>query len=464
VSGSELSREELLALVEQQARVIEALTARVAELERQLGCNSRNSSQPPSADGPAVPNRAARRRGSRKPGKQPGAEGRSLGIVADPDEIVEHVPSSCGGCGAGLAEALAEGVVRRQVHDIPRITARVVEHRLHRMRCRCGHRTCAAAPAGVGAPTSYGPNLRALAAYLVVYQHVPVARAAQLIADVTGARPSTGWITSVLAPTAAAVAPTNTAILDLLRTADVLHVDETSSNITGIRWWLHVACTPLLTAYHLHRSRGRVAVTEFDVLPEFRGTLVHDSLALYDAYDQARHALCGAHLVRELTAAVEAHPDKVWPAQAIRALHGLNTAAHHAHQQGLLQIPPEIADPLHRSFRHAVIVGLAEHPRRAGTRQSTTRNLLQRLAARFEQVVLFARDLAVPFTNNQAERDLRPTKTQLKISGCHRSADTARDWLAIRGYISTARKHGHNILAALRDAITGNPWMPPLAA
>ncbi|MFC4943727.1 IS66 family transposase [Pseudonocardia sp. GCM10023141] len=158
----------------------------------------------------------------------------------------------------------------------------------------------------------------------------------------------------------------------------------------------------------MHRSRGRVAVTEFGVLPDYRGTLVHDSLTRYDAYDQARHGLRGAHLVRELTAAAEAHPDKVWPAQAIRALHQLNNAAHQARDQGLRQIPPEIADPCHRSFRHAVIVGLAEHPRRPGARQSVTRNLLQRLAARFEQVVLFARDLRVPFTNNQAERDLTP--------------------------------------------------------
>lgn len=234
-----------------------------------------------------MPNGAARRSGGRRPGKQPGAEGRSLQVVADPDEIVEHVSTSCAGCGAGLADAVSEGVVRRQVHDIPPITAQVVEHRLHRLRCGCGHRTRAVAPAGVGAPASYGPNLRALAAYLVVYQHVPVARAAQLIADVTGAHPATGWITSVLAPTATAVAPTNAVILELLRAAAVLHVDETSSNITGIRWWLHVACTPLLTTYHLHRSRGRVAVTEFDVLPEFRDTLTHDSLTLYDAYTQA---------------------------------------------------------------------------------------------------------------------------------------------------------------------------------
>jgi len=471
VPGPELTREELVALVEQQAQLIEQLSRRItvqdqriAELERQVGRNSGNSSQPPSADGPAAPNRAARRRGSaRKPGKQPGAGGATLQVVADPDEILEHVPMACRGCGAGLADARPEGVVRRQIHDITQVSVQVTEHRLHRRRCRCGHRTRAEAPAGVNAPVCYGPNLRALAAYLVVYQHVPVARTAELIADVTGAHPSTGWVTSTLAPTAAGVAEANTAILDQVRTAPVINVDETSSNINGARWWLHVACTPSLTAYHLHSSRGRAAVTEFDVLPSYQGTAVHDSLTLYDAYSDARHGLCGAHLVRELTAVSEAHPARIWPPQAIRALHALNAAAHHAREQGQPQIPPEIAEPLHRSFRHAIIVGLSEHPRCPGSRQSTTRNLLQRLAARAEQVLLFARDLAVPFTNNQAERDLRPTKTQLKISGCHRSADTARAWVAIRGYVSTVRKHGHNVLRALRDAITGNPWMPPQA-
>jgi hypothetical protein len=115
------------------------------------------------------------------------------------------------------------------------------------------------------------------------------------------------------------------------------------------------------------------------------------------------------------------------------------------------------------SWRHAVLVGLAEHRRVPGRRQSKTRNLLERLRDRDQQVLLFARDLSVPFTNNQAERDLRPTKTQLKNSGCHRSTDTAQAWLTIRGYISTARKHGVDVLSALREAINGNPWSPAQA-
>lgn len=466
MSGSEQpSREELLALIEAQARTIEELRGEVAELKRRLGRNSGNSSQPPSADGPAVsPSRAARRRGGRKPGKQPGAGGSALLQTSDPDEVVEHVPDACGGCGTDLAGASAAGVVRRQVHDIPTIRPVVVEHRLHKRRCECGTTTTAPAPEGVGAAACYGPNLRALAVYLLVCQHVPVARTAQLIADVTGARPSTGWISSVASTVAEVLVDTEKLIKSLITLAHVIHVDETTSNINGARWWLHVAGTDTLTAYHLHRSRGRAAVTEFDVLPDYRGTVVHDALSVYDAYPGARHALCGAHLARELVAADEAHPDQDWSAQALRALYGLNTAAHQARDQQLSVIPPEIAQPLLDSWRHALLVGLACHRRVPGRKQSKPRNLLERLRDRDAQVLLFARDLSVPFTNNQAERDVRPTKTQLKISGCHRSETTAKAWLRIRGYISTVAKHGDNILDALRDAITGNPWTPPQPA
>jgi transposase len=408
-----------------------------------------------------APARTARRPSGRKPGKQPGSGGSALVQISDPDQVVDHVPGACGGCGSDLAGASAAGVVRRQVHDIPTIAAVVVEHRLHRRRCNCGATTTAPAPAGVGAAAVYGPNLRALAVYLLVFQHIPVARTAMLISDLTGSRPSTGWISSVLSSVAEVLVDVEKLIKSLIVLAHVVHVDETTSNINGARWWLHVAGTDKLTAYHLHRSRGRAAVTEFDVLPAFRGTVVHDALSVYDAYPSARHALCCAHIARELVAAAEADPDQVWPEQALRALHSLNTAAHDARDQQLSAIPPEIADPLLRSWRHALLVGLAEHRRVPGRRQSKTRNLLERLRDRDDQVLLFARDLAVPFTNNQAERDVRPTKTQMKISGCHRSETTAKAWLRVRGYISTVIKHGDNVLTALRDAITGNPWTPP---
>jgi transposase len=140
----------------------------------------------------------------------------------------------------------------------------------------------------------------------------------------------------------------------------------------------------------------------------------------------------------------------------------LNTAAHRARAAGQKHIPPEITKFYLTLFAQAIAVGLSLHPRAPGQEQTKTRNLLERLRERADQVLRFAHDLRVPFTNNQAERDLRPAKTQLKISCCHRSTTGATAWLRVRGYISTARKNGINVMTAIRDAIAGNPWNPPI--
>lgn len=458
-----LSREQLLVVVAEQAAQIAALTEQVAELSRRLGRNSGNSSLPPSSDRFGKPKRSSRKGSARKPGKQPGAPGAGLEMAADPDEVLDHVPEVCAGCGAGLADAELAGMVVRQVHDVPPVRARVTEHRMHRRACRCGRVSTAAAPPGVDAPVSYGPSLRALAVYLVVFQHVPVARAALLIADLTGAAPSTGWVSAQVARCSQALAGVEALVRTLITAAAVIGVDETTMSVAGHKQWLHVARTDLLTAYFLHASRGRTAVAEFGILSTYAGTVMHDALAVYDAYP-ATHALCSAHLLRELTAVAETYPDAVWPEQAARALVDLNAAARAAREHGLAAIPDaQKTLPLHL-FRQAVRVGLAQHPRAPGRKQSKARNLLERLRDRETEILRFTDDLAVPFTNNGSERDLRPVKTQLKISGCHRSPGGARAWLRVRGYISTIRKHGRDVLTALRDAITGNPWKPTIPA
>lgn len=455
-----VQRDEALA---QRDVLIEGLQARIVELERRLGQNSKNSSRPPSGDRmERSPSRAEQRKAGRKPGKQAGGPGSTLRRTDTPNTVVEHVPPACGGCGAGLDDAPVVQTRARQVIDIPEVSASVTEHQIHSRRCVCGQVTEAPTPAGAGAPVQYGPNLRALATYLVVYQHVPVERAAELIGDVTGARPSTGWVSSVVAATSQQLVETDALIRTLLILALVLHVDETTVNVNGHKWWLHVAATSTLTSYFLHTSRGRVAVDEFGILPAFTGVCVHDALSVYDGpdYAQASHAFCGAHIARELVAAGQADPDQAWPKAALDALYELNKAAHHARGEGQAEIAPGVLDPLLHRWKHALLCGLAAHPERNGPKQSKTRNLLIRLTARQEQVLRFARDLRVGFTNNQAERDLRPVKTQLKISGCHRSSGGAEAWLRIRGYISTMRKNGAPVLSGLRDAITGNPWTP----
>ncbi|MBB4689544.1 IS66 family transposase [Amycolatopsis jiangsuensis] len=345
--GSEgVSLERLLARLEELESRVAVLEVRNVELEREnaelrgentelkrrLAQNSRNSSKPPSADGleQSPPPRSLRRKTGRKPGKQPGAQGFSLALVEDPDEIIDHTPGCCRGCGTGLGTAVAVGVVRRQVTDIAPAVATVTEHRLHKRRCGCGQVTTAEAPAGIAAPASYGPNLRTWVVYALVFQHIPVARVVELVTDLSGARPSTGWVCQVLRDTAAALVQVEKLIRTLLTAAHILHVDETGAKVTGARWWLHVAATETLTSYHLGRSRGRAAIDEFGVLDGFAGTLVHDAWASYNGYAGCEHALCGAHIARELVAASETHPGQRWPAQALDALFGLNAAAHDA--------------------------------------------------------------------------------------------------------------------------------------
>ncbi|PIE25777.1 MAG: transposase [Micrococcales bacterium] len=461
--------ERISALTEQVA----ALTAQVAELTRKLGRNSKNSSLPPSADrglstkGDAAPRAAAprRRRGSttRKPGGQPGHPGRTRDLVADPDEVLDHVPGACAGCGGDLRQAPDAGdPLRRQVHDIPDpVPPWVVEHRLHSRRCGCGHTTTAPAPAGVCAPVQLGPNVAAVAVYLVVFQHVAVERAAGLIHDLCGITVSTGWISAQVRKTSAALTQASEAMVARLRVEPVVGVDETSVSVGGVRYWLHVARTDALTVYYLHPTRGREAVDAFGVLPDYTGVIVRDALAVYDGpmYATATHALCGAHLLRDLTAAAEDHPDQVWPGQAGDALLTLNRLVRTARDTGRAADPEEVAEQV-RWFDQAIAVGLKNHPRAAGRKQTPTRNLLHRMKTRREEYLRYVTDPDVPFTNNGAERDLRPAKTQQKISGSHRSATGATAWAVVRGHISTLHKQRLPVLTGLRDALTGNPWTP----
>jgi hypothetical protein len=345
--------------------------------------------------------------------------------------------------------------------------------------------TGAPVPAEVSDTPTYGPNLAAFTVYLLVYQHVPVARAAELIADLTGAAPSTGWVAAQLVHAAELVQPALALIRALLTLGHVLHADETTTRIgTDRRRYLHVACTRLLT-YLALAPRSRAGVNSLGILPQFRGTLIHDAyFQLYDGYPHAYHQLCLAHVIRELTAQVEAYPEQAWADQIRWALSRLIEQAAAAHAAGLDHVPPELGTVYLRVLRQGVAVGLSLHPRMsANGAQSDATNLLERLREREHEYLRFLEDTTieptnnlagdvlrfadhprqVPFTNNTGERALRPVKTQVKISGCHQSETGAANWLAVRSYISSAIKHGIGTYAALRAAMNGEPWMPPIA-
>jgi transposase len=477
-----LSREELVKLardqaarLEEQDRQIEALRSELERLRRLLTRNSGNSSMPPSSDdlpGRTRPQAKPVKGAGRKRGKQRGAPGSGLTQVADPDDVTDAYPTTCCGCGKGLDERphAALGYRALQQIEVPLMTATVTEFRLHRLRCGCGQVTVAGRPAGLAdAPVSYGPNVQAMAVYLLVFHAVPVERVCQLIADVTGAAPSPGFVHGMIARAAALLAGFERLVKTLIVVAHVVHFDETTLKCgpKGVKKYVWTAATARYTLYYL-ADRSRDAFDEFGVAGDFAGIAVHDYYKVYYGKGVfaagARHQLCAAHIIRHLTDAAECHSGSHWPDQAIRALRGLIHAHHQARDAGLAAIPAHLREPLLKEFRQAVVFGLSQISRRPGakSKQLPARNLLECLRDRHGDVVAFCFDTQIPPTNNQAESDLRPQKTQQKVSGRLQSEDVTRDRLRIRGYISTAAKHGVNIMTALRDAIMGAPWMPPI--
>ena len=463
--------EQAMAIGELRADLV-ALAAEVRDLRRRLGRNSGNSSMAPSADDlpgrtppPAKPRRG---KGARRPGGQPGAPGAHLAWSQAPGGTVAHFPEGPCACGADLAAAADLGVAAsHQIVDVPLETAKVTQHDLHEVACGCGRVHRAPAPPGAGAAgtVTYGLGLQAWCVYLIAAHAIPVHRCAELIEALTGAEPSPGFVHSMIARAAAAVAEANKAIRCLIILAHVVSADETPIRVgpgpkTRKRYLL-VACTKLLT-YCFLGDRSMKTFTAF-VLPDMGGTVVvHDRYQNYDAIPGLIHQLCTQHILRDLAAAAQQYPDAHWPVQAAEALQGLIHAANTARAQGLPAIPAGIAAPLTHAFRHGVLVGLSQIPRVPGRKQEPCRDLLECLRDRQDDVLRFTSDLRIPPTSNQAERDLRPAKTQQKISGRLRSEQVTRDRYAIRGYISTVAKHGAHVLIAIHDALAGNPWMPPI--
>lgn len=456
--------EQLAALVVEQAGQIERLTARVVELERRLGLNSRNSSKPPSSDGLGKPPpRSLREQSGRRAGKQPGSPGATLRQVDDPDEVVEHRPQRCGGCRAGLDAAAVTSVAVRQVFDVPPIQVKVTEHRILTCRCAgCGTTTRAQAPVGVGAPVQYGPGVAAIVVYLAVRQHIPVERLAEVCAEVLGIRVSTGWVAAQLRPAAVALTGFADRVSAALRGSPVGHFDESGARVGGRLWWLHSASTRDLTWYHLDERRGRAAMDAAGILSAFTGVAVHDCWPAYFRYLEVTHAVCNAHIVRELTGWHDSDPQgQRWAKDMIDLLVGANRAVIKARADGAERLDPGVLAGFDRRWQELITTGYAVNPRQAGQRRRGILALIDRLRSATVEVWRFAHDFAVPFDNNQAERDIRMVKLQNKISGGWRTYDGARDWLTIRSYISTAAKNGLNIYQALRDALAGNAWLPP---
>jgi transposase len=320
-----------------------------------------------------------------------------------------HTPPVCHRCGSALAAAPVVGEERRQVFDLPVVALAVVEHRVERRACACGTITAAAFPAASTAPTCSGPGVAALGAYLLGRQHLPVERAAECLADCFGAPVSTGYLAGLL-PAAADRLAEFEAVADAeLAGSAVVHFDETGGRVAATLWWVHVMCTDRVTLYHLDARRGRTAMDAAGVLPGFTGVAVHDGLAAYRRYQQATHALCNAHHLRELAGIAEITGQQ-WPTALADLLVEAHVAVEAAKANRQTALPaPRLAAVRHR-YDALVVEGqrLNPPPPRTGKRGrpklGPAAALLARLDRHRDDVLRFASDFRVPFDNNRARR------------------------------------------------------------
>jgi transposase len=446
--------------------LIDELRAEVAELKRQLGANSRNSSKPPSSDGPAKPApKSLRRKSGRKPGGQQGHPGSTLAQVARKDlhEEVRHEPGACDGCGAGLAKAPEVGVERRQVFDLPPIKIQVTEHQLIARRCRYGQISCGVAPDGVTAPVQYGPRITAIIVYLYMGQFLSKKRTAQALSELFGTPVSEGTVATSTRRAADGLKGFLELVRGRIAQAPVVNFDETGFRVAGKLHWVHSASTGTYSLITVHRKRGTKGMDHAGVLPGFTGIAVHDAWAPYDTYTGVTHALCNSHLLRELQAVADLTPagqSWCWASQVADALRELKKLVAAAIDAGRPTIDAVRAAKQIRLLRSAVHIGIRQNKARSTKIMAAHHALARRILDRYDDYLRFTTDFQVPFDNNAAEREIRMVKLRQKVSGCARTLTGARQFTAIRSYLATTVKHGITFFHALVQLAEGRPWLP----
>lgn len=463
-------RDELIELCRREPeKIIDlllALEAQVASLEIRLNRTSKNSDKPPSSDGLKKPPRQ-RSKSKRKPGGQKGHGGTTLRFSDKPDQIIEHRLDYCQNCGASLDQVEGAVMSRRQEIEIPEKPVQIIEHQCLEKLCPgCGCRNRGHWPEHVTGNVQYGPRFKALCLYLLNYQLLPYDRTGDLLSTLFGYRPGGGTLQSILEQAYTTLEPIEQAIKAAVRASPVGHGDETSLRVEGQTKWLHVFSTLVYTYYYWSQYRGQKAHQADGCLPEYRGILMHDAYRSYFGYGYT-DALCNAHLLRELQALYETDQTQRWAWHLMRLLRLAWTWVKTARNTGNTHLADPPRDRIVTLFEYIVAQAARQNPpaqRQPGQRgrlaQSPARNLIDRLLHHQDAYLRFLTDFRVPFDNNLAERDLRMTKLQQKISGCFRTPAGTNFFCRIRGYISTLRKQGYELLPALLSLWSDTPFIP----
>jgi transposase len=443
--------------LEQAEKRILELEVENAELKARLNSNSRNSSKPPSSDGyqkkPAFPRI---RKG--KKGGQPGHNGGTLHQTDHPDETIICKPDTCS-CGHIFTDAELALTEKRQVFDLPQPKLEVTEYQMYKGLCpKCGLAHKGIFPKGVNAPVQYGNGVKAYVTLLNVHFKLPFRKIQLLFGDLFRCPINESSVYAAMGECYEHLGPTEEIIKSKVAEDDVAHADESGIRVDGILRWIHTASTLFYTYLFVHDKRGGEALrSDKSILDKFSGWLVHDCWSSYFKFDRVKHAVCGAHILRELEALVESGQGK-WAKV-------LKTFLLHVYE---MPYEERVKRRLHIETRYSLICGIGEKSepppakvagKKGRYKRTKGRNLIERLIREKQAVLAFAFNKEVPFTNNLAERDIRPVKIKQKISNGFRSVNGADIYARIEGFLSTARKHNRNVFSELCDTFEGRNFI-----
>lgn len=447
---------------------LQASRVEVKELKAQLAKNSRNSGKPPSSDGLKKPEpKSLRQASGRKPGGQVGHDGNTLKQVETPDFIERHTVDICGNCARNLKDVTALRYERRQEFEIPPVQMQVTEHQAEIKICPdCAVCTKGKFPDHITQPVQYGVRVKAMVCYLGQNHLLPYERLQEIFRDLYALPLSEGTLYNTYLTCYQGLSDFEATIKEEIQLSKLAHFDESGLRVQKKLYWLHAASTDRLTHYEVHEKRGTEAMEAIAILPGFQGRAVHDHWKSYFAYTCA-HALCNAHHLRELIYHEEQY-EQVWCKNMRACLLEIKEVIDKNKVDGFTELTAKQCNDFEQSYDLILESGLKELPKmvidelkkRGRKKQHPSKNLWDRLSEYKQETLAFMNDFTVPFTNNQGERDIRMIKVKQKISGCFRSFVGAQIFCRTRGYISTVRKHGVNILDALTDVFAHNPFCP----
>ena len=462
---------QFIALTRHQTAQIEAYGQRIAQLEAVQKQHSGNSSRPPSSDFGKKTTPKTLKPGIPKDNKQQGGQkdhkGNTLHKIEKADEVVQLFTPICH-CGRLLRLEDAQLVQTRQVHDMPLPKLYVVDYQQFQQACTCGKHHIGAFPTHVNASVQYGTNVRAFTTLLSNSCQLSHEKVSTLFYDLYGYALNESTVLSNNQMMYESLAPTEEGIKAALLQSEVVHFDESGVRINKTLHWLHTACNALYTFLFVHEKRGRKAHEGgTSILPTFENWAIHDCFATYFTYTQAKHGLCNAHLLRELQ--FQKDDGKLWAIQIHEFLIDLykrtqkgtiaieNIALEKQEWQKLCTQAITTEEIILATCANTAIddfgllLDAQNTPKKRGRKaRGKALKLLDRLLKYTDAILAFAALEAVPFTNNQAERDIRPIKTKLKISGCFRTTDGANRYARIQSFIATCRKNRINVFEQLK--------------